>query len=256
MKAPDRIDAAQHALVQVLSHPVTWLPFVPIAAAYAFIGLPWWLCLGLALVVLAAVGRVWTRRWPVLVERARTGLLQSYRDQENTGLNARLQHLAAALAQLPTRRLLYDLGEAAEIKLAIEKRLFADGVISPHEEEVGEMVSDSLQTMWQEAEKFPLMERSQWLDATVRVEKALESLRRVFEQIDLILDPIPESLRLPAETDALGRARERLDERLEQARGVRRHLERGAAADSLESAPPVPTPMPGPSARKQATTEN
>ena len=119
MKAPDRIDAAQQAFVQVLTNPATWLPFVPLAAAYAFIGLPWWLCLPLALVMLVVVVGVWARRWPVLMERARTSLLKNYRDAENAGLYARITELANAMSHLPTKRLLYDLGEAVEIKLAV-----------------------------------------------------------------------------------------------------------------------------------------
>ncbi len=65
----------------------------------------------------------------------------------------------------------------------------------------------------------------------------MESLRRVFEQIDVILDPIPEALRLPVETDALARASERLDEKLQQARGVRRHLERDMIMPDAEVSP-------------------
>ncbi len=61
--------------------------------------------------------------------------------------------LANALSHLPTKRLLYDLREALEIKLAVEKRLFADGIITPHEEEVGGMVADAVRTMIDEAEK-------------------------------------------------------------------------------------------------------
>ena len=239
MKAPDRIDAAQQALVQVLTNPATWLPFVPLAAAYAFIGLPWWLCLPLALVMMVVVVGVWARRWPVLMERARTGLLKNYRDAENAGLYARINELADSMSHLPTKRLLYDLGEAVEIKLAVEKRLFADGTITPHEEEVDDMIAESVRSMLNEAEKAAVLESTQWPQATARLEKALESLRRVFEQIDVILDPIPEALRLPVETDALARASERLDEKLQQAHSVRRHLERDIIVPDAEVAPSV-----------------
>ena len=249
MNAPDRIDAMQQVFVHALTHPATWLPFVPIAAAYAFIGMPWWLCLPLALVVMTIVCLAWTRRWPMLMERARSRLLKTYRDTENTDLNFRLSELAASLAHLPTKRLLYDLREAMEIKHAIEKRLFADDTITPHEEEVGEMVADSVRTMLIEAEKVPLMESTQWPGSTAKVEKALESLRRVFENIDVILDPLPEGLRLPAENDALARASERLEESLEQARGVRRHLERDVLMH--EEPPPLPD-----SAPRQSATES
>ena len=237
-KAPDRIDAAQQALVQVLIHPVTWLPFVPIAAAYAFIGLVWWLCLPLALVVAGAVGAMWMQRWPVLMEQARTGLLKAYRDAENMELYQRMRQLAGALSHLPTNRLLYDLREGMEIKQAVEKRLFADNIITPHEEEVGEMIAESVRSMLAEAEKVPHLENAQWGRASAKVEKALESLRRAFEGIDVILDPVPEELRLPAESDALSRASERLEERLQQAHGVRRHLQRDVVVPEDAAANP------------------
>ncbi len=237
MKAPDRIDVAQQALVQVLTNPATWLPFVPLAAAYAFIGLPWWLCLPLALVMLVGVVGVWARRWPVLTERARTSLLKNYRDAENAGIYARIRELADMMSHLPTKRLLYDLGEAVEIKLAVEKRLFADGTITPHEEEVDDMIAELVRSMLNETEKAAVLESTQWPQATARLEKALESLRRMFEQLDVILDPIPESLRLPVEADVLSRASERLDEKLQQARGVRRHLEQGMIVPDAGASP-------------------
>ena len=253
MNAPDRVDAAQQALVQVLTNPVTWLPFVPIAAAYAFVGLTWWLCLPLALAVLTMVCVMWSRRWPRLTERARTGLLQGYRAAENAELYGRLRDLATTLAHLPTKRLLYDLREAMELKQAVEKRLFADGIITPHEEEVNEMVADTVRNMVGEAEKVPHVEGAQGGPrAAAKVEKALESLRRVFEQIDVILDPVPEDLRLPAETDSLSRASERLNERLEQAQGVRRHLERGMIVHDEQAPPDLPVPV-NPISKQPAT---
>ena len=60
-------------------------------------------------------------------------------------------------------------------------------------------------------------------------------MRRAYAEIDVILDPVPEDLRLPAENDALSRASERLEEKLQQARGVRRHLERGMIVPGTEA---------------------
>lgn len=241
MKAPDRIDAAQQAFVQVMTHPATWAPFAPIAAAYAFIGLPWWLCLVLVMVLAAVVFAAWKGRWPRLMETAHTRLLMKYRQTETAALYERLARVGNALAHLPTRRLLYELREAMEIKYAVEARVFGDGVITPHEEEVNEMFAGMVRTMMDEAERASLTESGQWPKAAARFEKAMDSLRAAFEQIDVILDPVPEGLRMPTETDALSRASERLNERLEQARGVRRHLEQAMPLDLEPSSEPDAT---------------
>ena len=97
------------------------------------------------------------------------------------------------------------------------------------------MFAGMVRTMLDEADKAALTEKGQWPKAAARFEKAMDSLRAAFEQIDVILDPVPEGLRLPTETDALSRASERLNERLEQARGVRRHLEQSLPTDNLET---------------------
>ena len=237
MDAPDQMDVARHALNRIVTDPVTWLPFAVLAGLYAFVGLPVWVFLPLLLVLFGVMAKLWAGRWPRLTKKARTALLGDYRQAENAALAHRLTQLAAALAHLPTKRLLYELREMMEIKVAVEKRLFADGIITPHEEEVDEMVADLVRTMVAEAERAPLCENDQLpRAAAARFDKAAETLRRVFEDIEVVLDPVPEAMRLPEENDALSRASERLGERLEQARGVRRHMEQGIGTPGVRSA--------------------
>ena len=139
--------------------------------------------------------------------------------------------------------------EAMDIKRAVENRLYADGVITAHEEEVGTTVGELVRTMVGEAERLMLTEGGGITRAaSERFNKAADSLRRAYADIDVILDPVPENLRLPAADDALSRASERLDERLEQARGVRRHLERGVITP--DSGPTIDPP------ERQPTAEN
>ena len=238
MKAPDRIDVARSAMGQILTHPVTWAPFVPVAGAYAFIGMPWWACLPLLLVILAVVFVAWGRQWPRLMDKARTELLGAHRTTENAELGERMQKVAQATRRRSAGHLLDAVREAMDIKQAVENRLFADGVITPHEEEVGAMIGDLVRTMVGEAERLALAESGEVSrGAAERFERAAETLRRAYAEIDVILDPVPEDLRLAAETDALSRASERLDEKLQQARGVRRHLERGISSPDEEPAP-------------------
>ena len=236
MNAPDQMDVARHAMNRIITDPVTWLPFALLAALYAFVGVPAWVFLPLLLILFGVMARLWAGRWPRLTEKARTALLHEYRLAENADLYQRLTRLAGQLSHPPTKRLIYELREVMEIKVAIEKRLFADGIITPHEREVDEMVADLVRTMVAEAERAPLCENDQLPKAAaVRFEKAAETLRRVFEEIDVVLDPVPEAMRLPEDSDALSRASERLGERLEQARGVRRHMEQGI--DGVNSFP-------------------
>ena len=230
MKTPDRIDVARKAMGQILTHPATWAPSVPVAGAYAFIGTPWWACLPLLLVILAVIFVVWSRQWPRLMDKARTELLGAHRTAENVELGERMQRVEQATRRRSAGSLLQAVREAMDIKQAVENRWFADGVITLHEEEVGAMIGDLVRTMVGEAERLALTESGEMSrGAKERFERAAETLRRAYAEIDVILDPVPEDLRLAAETDALSRASERLDEKLQQARGVRRHLEQGIA---------------------------
>ena len=258
MKAPDRIDVARHALGQALAHPATWAPFVPIAGAYAFLGAPWWLCLPLLLALVVVIFVLWAKRWPRLMDQARTALLLTYRTTENAELGARIVRVAQAGQRRPVGRWLDALREAMDIKQAVEDRLFADGIITEHEEEVSTMIGDLVRTMVGEAERLALAAGGD-VSATAaeKFDKAASTLRRAFGEIDVILDPIPDEWRLPAENDALSRASERLDERLQQARGVRRHLEQGTRISALEAAdiPPVQRSSASHSADRQNTPE-
>lgn len=246
MKAPDRIDVAQQVMGQVLTHPVTWAPFVPIAGLYAFVGAPWWLCLALALTVAVVVFLAWSYSWPRLVKVTRAKTLADHRAAEDKELKERLQRLAVESQRPPAKEMLAALREAMGIKRAVEDRLHADGTVTEHEEEVGTMVGDLVRTMLAEAERLASTEGGEpSRTASERFQKAAATLRQVYSEIDVILDPVPEDLRLPAGDDALSRASERLDERLKLARGIRRHLERDIAMPEAEpaprSAPPPPT---------------
>ena len=257
MKAPDRIDVARHALGEVLSHPATWAPFLPVAGAYAFVGLPWWVCFPLLVAVVVVLFLAWSRRWPRLMDKARTELLAAYRARENAALGERMRRVAQAGGQ---RRLAGDwldtMREAMNIKQAVEDRLHADDVITAHEEEVGAMVGDLVRTMVEEAERLTLTEPGAVSrQAAERFQNAADTLRRAYAEIDVILDPVPENLRLPAGDDALSRASERLHERLEQARNVRRHLERDVVIPDADSLPPT-SPVPNDPARRKLTAEN
>lgn len=236
MNPPDQMDVARHALNRIITDPVTWLPFAVLSALYAFVGIPALIFVGLLVVMFGTMAKFWSGRWPRLTEKARTTLLGEYRRAENNDLVQRLTRLAGQLSHLPTKRLIYDLQETMEIKLAIEKRLFADAVVTPHEQEVDEMVADLVRTMVSEAERAPLCEGDHLPKASAaKFDQAFETLRKVFEEIEVVLDPVPESMRLPEQNDALSRASERLGERLEQARGVRRHMEQGVGNDDLRS---------------------
>ena len=254
MKAPDRIDVARHAMGQILSHPVTWAPFLPVAGAYAFIGVPWWVCLPLLLAMVVVIFLAWGRQWPHLMDKARTELLTDYRTAENMDLAQRMKRVAKVTHRRADASLLDAVREAMDIKQAVENRLFADGVITAHEEEVGAMIGETVRTMVEEAERLSLTESGEISrGAAERFNKAAETLRRAYADIDVILDPVPEDLRLPAENDALSRASERLDEKLQQARGVRRHLERGMIVPDAETSPD--TGSPGHQPEKSRTME-
>ena len=231
---------------QVLTHPVTWAPFVPIAAAYAFLSAPWWLCLALAMAAAIIVFLAWSYGWARLVNVTRATMLVANRADEDKELTARIQKLTLAVQRRPAKEVIEALREAMGIKRAVEDRLHADGTITGHEEEVGTMVGDLVRTMVAEAERLASADggADPSRAALERFQKAAATLRQVYSEIDVILDPVPEDMRLPAGDDALTRASERLDERLKLARGIRQHLERDIPLPedqpSRESAAPAP----------------
>ena len=227
MKTPDRIDVARQALGQVLSHPVTWAPFVPVAAAFAFLGAAWWLCLAVAVAIAVVVCLAWSHYWPRLIAVTRARALAAHRATEDKELAARVQRLALTPNRLSGSETLAALREATAIKRSIEDRVHADGVVTDHEAEVSAMVSDLVRTMVEEAERLMSTDGGGVSAANAgRFDKAAATLRQVYSEIDVVLDPVPEDLRTPAGDDALSRASEQLDERLKLARGIRRHLER------------------------------
>ena len=227
MKTPDRIDVARQAMGQVLSHPVTWAPFLPVAAAFAFLGAAWWLCLVVAMAVAVVVFLAWSHYWPRLVAVTRARVLSTHRATEDKELAARVQRLALSPQRLSSLETLAALREATAIKRSIEDRVHADGVVTDHEAEVSAMVGDLVRTMVEEAERLMGTDGGGMSPTTAgRFDKAAATLRQVYSEIDVVLDPVPEDLRVPAGDDALSRASERLDERLKLARGIRRHLER------------------------------
>ena len=240
MKAPDRIDVARQVLGQGLTHPVTGAPFVPIAAADAFVGAPWWRCLALAVTAAIIVFLAWSHGWARLVKVTRAAMLVSHRAAEDQELTARIQRLILAVQHRPAKEVVEALREAMGIKRAVEDRLHEDGVVTEHEEEVGTMVGDLVRTMVAEAERLASTDGGAPSRAAMaRFQKAAATLRRVHSEIDVILDPVPEDMRLPAGDDALTRASERLDERLKLARGIRQHLQRDIP---LPDAPPAAEP--------------
>lgn len=264
MRAPDQIDVAQRAVGQVLAHPLTWAPFAPIAGAYAFLGTPWWVCLPAAVIAAGGVAAVWARRWSTLSEKVRTAALVSFRRDENLALEARIQRLSkssepARPPVVPSR--LQTLREAVEIKRAVEQRLFADGVVIPHEMEVGQMIADLARTMVEETEWLYLTQGQPPGESTAmgseRFDQAARTLRQSFRDLDVILDPVPPSLKLPQEVDdPLTKASDRLAERIRQAHDVRRLMEERLPSDVSSSSPTSPVPPPTADRRHQPLPES
>ena len=241
MKAPDQNDVTRQVLGQVLTHPVTWGPFLPIAAAYAFLGAAWWLCLILALAAAVVVFLAWSSYAPRLMKAARADLLASHRVVEDSELAARVQRLALTTQLAGKREVLDALREALGTKRAVEQRILADGVVTDREQEVSTLVGDLVRTMVEQAERLAGTEGAP-ASANERFQKAAATLRQVSSEIDVVLDPVPEELRAPAEDDALARASERLDDQLKLARGIRQHLERDLSAPDASARQTAPRP--------------
>lgn len=253
MPRPDSLAAASRAFGRILSDPVTWAPFLPVGAAYGFLGTPWWGALGLGLGVTAGVAAWWRRQWPLVRDQARFELLSEWLKTENEKLEAEITaaskrldpRLLAAIGggQVPSNGVRF-LQSTLAWKRTIESRFLADGTLTADEEEVIDTVSglalavrDELTNLGDPAR---IVDGDSASVATMR--RAAEAIRQTAEALDSLaqlVTPAAES----ANRVRMRQYIERLDERVEQAQAVKKRLQDAAAAlPTDEVAPPAKVP--------------
>jgi len=232
----------------VVSEPVTWLPFLPVVAAYSFLDAPGWICLGALGAVAAGVAIWWRSKWAALCGESRAAVLREICRADNAEIKESLLTLLKEISadtfgtNVEERNAtVARLRNLPRKKEAIDEAIFADGEISPVETEVAVMVSDLCRALLADLRKLAgaslsASERSRLAGS---VSAALKALDRAHTEIETLIEPAhglgPSTGVSTAKERAL-----RLEERLAEAKAIRRRLERDIAGSDVEVPPPPP----------------
>jgi hypothetical protein len=245
-RRPDRLQATSRTLSRIASEPMTWLPLAPVAAAYAFIGTPWWICLPAAGVIGTGVIAWWKRRWGYLYDAARVENLRAWLTAENLELETAVQKLSERLdwrwLSSMQKRGADDSATKSSItaalgrKRVIESKIFEDGILTPDEEDLSRVLSDLWVNVRQELEQLAALSESARFRGEDREKAARESLDSIAaafrtladasEAVEELIDPLAALTRSnqPSAHQGIHRNIEQLRERMQQAEAIKRRV--------------------------------
>lgn len=230
MREHIEVKAASRTLRQMMVDPISWVPFLPFAAAYSFLGAPWWACTAGAVAAGAGIVAWWRTKWSKL----RTENEQALILEESAKDNARIEETIASLsrkfdggkADSAIHKLITRVPGLLASKRAIESSIMEDGRISAVEHEIAMMVGDLARASVADMERLAATregtaERERLCEA---IEKAVAAMDRTREEIDLLIRPSRGMM--PAMESAAADRAQRLEDRLAEARSIRNRLER------------------------------
>jgi len=235
------LEATSKAVGRIAADPITWAPFLPIAAAFAFLGAPWWICTGLGAGVAIVLTAWWKRQWPTLRGSAYLESIRSHLAKENAVLATRLDN---ALDAIGTRAIGADaaarLRNVAAHKTAIETAIIEDGHVSGDEREIAAMVGQLCGGLIGEVESLAALPPDAGGQAALAREilRGLETLERTRQEIHTLLNPAPDTRGQPGHP--LREHANQLQERLDEARAIRTRLSRDLNPDPAETTTPPP----------------
>ena len=242
------IRSASRSLLRVFGEPVTWVPFLPIAAAYSFLDVPWLACAGAAAAVAAGLTVWWRAKWPSLRAASRIDVLRELCTADNADMQASLAPLIKQIdpavfgmdgdARSAT---LSSLRNFTKKKQAIDDAIFADDDVTSIEMEIAVMVSDLCRAMLGDLRKLAGTRLSDAEQARLAasVASALKAMERTNNEIETLLEPAHGLESSLGASTAEERAA-RLEERLTEARAIRRRLQRDMAGPDIEVPPASP----------------
>jgi len=221
-----RAEASAKTLRRVFSDPVTWVPLLPAAAAFAFLGAPWWGSLLVLAGVGAPIGLWWRKQWPGLYGKERLETMRAAFDDENERLRVRLVELEGRL------RLQNETTSAERIrtlvpgKQAIEAVILRDAEITSEEAEIARMVSGLVTTIVEEGERLvaPGLSKQEQQKLRDDIANGVRVLQQTHQEIDTLIDPLSGLEPSPGER-AIREKSDRLQARLNQAKNIRKRLE-------------------------------
>lgn len=240
------VRTASRTLLRVLGEPVTWAPFLPIAAAYSFLDAPWAACTVAACVVAASLAAWWRSRWPALRDANRVEVLREMCRDDNAQLQSSLTPLLeridpAAFGETAEERsaILRKLQSFLRKKETIDDAIFADDSVSPIEAEISSMISELCRAMLADLKKLaePKLPKAERRRLAAAVASAVRAMERTHGEIETLLEPAHGLGQTFAASTAEDRAT-RLEERLAEARAIRSRLQRDmTSTDAVPESP-------------------
>ncbi len=226
MPADVAIEATSRTLRRVVADPITWLPFLPFAAAYSFLGTPWWICAAGAVAAGTGVVAWWRRHWTSLRTDAEITLRRDQVQAENLRIERTLGDLTPRLPDRCGTAFRLSLPNFLANKRHVDAAIFEDNRVTPVEAEIGTMVGD-LATAW--LADLDRLATARLGDAEMdrlrdSVEKGITAMQKTRAEIDTLIRP-SQGLD-PALKSAAAERAQRLEDRLAEARLIRDRLVR------------------------------
>jgi len=230
------LQATSRSVAHIAGDPITWVPFLPVAAAFAFFGAPWYFCAAVAGVVALPLALWWKRQWGTLHKKYSIESQRKTSQQEFTSLTNQTQ---ASLDRLSLPAALgARLRQMPKLQQSIATTILNDDYLAEHEAEILRMVTGLCRVITSELEHLSLQPKSRDDSRIAEISKGLDALERTHRELETLLNPVAE-WQVTGERPILESA-ERLQSRLEEAKNIRRRLERDLPVAS-ESTTDTPT---------------
>lgn len=185
----DESAISRAALRQVLTDPITWVPLVPVVAAYTVFDVPGLVVAGCGGMVLLGVGAYWRKQWSGVTEGVRRLTIR----QHNCAQDELLKQGAAELRRAGAKDYAGRLEQFLKIKTAVERRLHEDGLLTEQKMQLEQLVDslcfgvrDQLTALaHQEKSREPVDREA----ALARIATAYDTLQSTVAELDTILGP-------------------------------------------------------------------
>jgi hypothetical protein len=135
----DEHDILRTAVRKVLGDPITWVPLLPVVAAYTIFDVPGFIVAGMGGVVVGGLGLYWRVQWDGLTASLRQKMIADH----NAAQNALLRDAAKKMRSAGARTEAKLLDRFIELKAQVESRLHAGGVLTQQKMQMDQLV-DSL----------------------------------------------------------------------------------------------------------------
>lgn len=219
----DETAITRAALGQVFADPITWVPLLPVVAAYTIFSVPEPVCFGLGGLVVAGLAGYWRLRWHGIEEGLRRAMIREHNEAQNSALqeSATLMRGNGAGAEAE------QMEKFIELKAKVERRLHGGGLLTEQRMQLDQLVDSLCFGVRDQLCALAGLERSEIpvlrANAQSQVAAAFTTLTATVEELDTILGPSAPALTSP--DASLEEVMRRLREEAEIARRVQARLQ-------------------------------